>query len=113
MNAVTDENNILQSNFSAAVDFSVIGTYSVTIKAINEEGISSNPLNVLVHIIPKDSNGGGGNGDGILSEGNSVVEGSLEGDKSLPGTGQSTWVYIRLFVISFGVTLIYLKFRKK
>ncbi len=49
----TDPSNQLRSDFLSKVDFDVVGTYQVTIVAVNEEGIESAPISVLVHIIPK------------------------------------------------------------
>ncbi|WP_271004050.1 LapB repeat-containing protein, partial [Listeria seeligeri] len=48
--ATTNDGSPITSDFDTKVDFTTAGDYTVTLQSINSDGVSANPVNVIVHI---------------------------------------------------------------
>ncbi|WP_271003410.1 LapB repeat-containing protein, partial [Listeria seeligeri] len=50
ISATTNDSSPITSDFDTVVDFTTAGDYTVTLQSINSDGVSANPVNVIVHI---------------------------------------------------------------
>ncbi|MGY3778367.1 LapB repeat-containing protein [Isobaculum melis] len=49
--ASTDDGSVITSDFSTAVNFNIIGDYTVTLNAVDASGNQATPVQVVVHVI--------------------------------------------------------------
>ncbi|EFS03898.1 internalin-I [Listeria seeligeri FSL S4-171] len=98
VHATTNDGSPITSNFKTAVNFAVTGDYTVTLQAINSDGVAADPVKIIVHITaneltptptpptpPINGNNSGNN------TGNTNNPTSNSGNKtSLPSTGDTT-----------------------
>ncbi|MBC1528119.1 LPXTG cell wall anchor domain-containing protein, partial [Listeria seeligeri] len=69
IHATTNDGSPITSDFLTVVDFNTPGDYTVTLQAINKDGLAANPVKVIVHItpskptppVPPDNNGNSSN----------------------------------------------------
>ncbi|MBC2030888.1 LapB repeat-containing protein, partial [Listeria seeligeri] len=99
IHAITNDGSTITSDFDTLVNFAVAGDYTVTLQAINSDGVAADPVKVIVHITaneptpiptpPTPPNNGNniGNNTGNTNNPTSNSSGS---NTSLPITGDTT-----------------------
>ncbi|MBF2559548.1 LapB repeat-containing protein, partial [Listeria seeligeri] len=50
INATTDDNSPITSDFDTVIDFTTAGDYTVTLNSVNSDGVAANPLTVTVTV---------------------------------------------------------------
>ncbi|MBC1722736.1 LapB repeat-containing protein [Listeria seeligeri] len=98
IHAITNDGSTITSDFDTVVNFAVAGDYTVTLQAINSDGVAADPVKVIVHITaneptptptpPTPPNNGNNSGN---NTGNTNNPTSNSGSNtSLPSTGDTT-----------------------
>ncbi|WP_270997543.1 LapB repeat-containing protein [Listeria seeligeri] len=98
IHAITNDGSTITSDFDTVVNFAVAGDYTVTLQAINSDGVAADPVKVIVHITaneptptptpPTPPNNGNNSGN---NTGNTNNPTSKSGSNtSLPSTGDTT-----------------------
>ncbi|MCD2246596.1 LapB repeat-containing protein [Listeria marthii] len=128
VSAKTNDGSKVTSDFDSVVDLNKVGTYTVTLRAVNADGVEADPITVTVNVVegnepptppgpnptpdpnnPVDPND---NGQSINSE-NSADPTANETNATLPNTGdvsQATTVLIG--IILAGVAISFFRKRK-
>ncbi|MBC1886209.1 LapB repeat-containing protein [Listeria seeligeri] len=98
IHAITNDGSTITSDFDTVVNFAVTGDYTVTLQAINSDGVAADPVKVIVHVTaneptptptpPTPPNNGNNSGN---NTGNTNNPTSKSGSNtSLPSTGDTT-----------------------
>ncbi|WP_271010547.1 LapB repeat-containing protein [Listeria seeligeri] len=98
IHAITNDGSTITSDFDTVVNFAVTGDYTVTLQAINTDGVAADPVKVIVHVTaneptptptpPTPPNNGNNSGN---NTGNTNNPTSKSGSNtSLPSTGDTT-----------------------
>ncbi|WP_271003004.1 LapB repeat-containing protein [Listeria seeligeri] len=98
IHAITNDGSTITSDFDTVVNFAVTGDYTVTLQAINSDGVAADPVKVIVHVTaneptptptpPTPPNNGNNSGN---NTGNTNNPTSNSGSNtSLPSTGDTT-----------------------
>ncbi|MBC1539476.1 LapB repeat-containing protein [Listeria seeligeri] len=123
IHATTNDGSPITSDFLTVVDFNTPGDYTVTLQAINKDGLAANPVKVIVHItpskptppVPPDNNGNSSNSSNSNNgngSGNSNINNSDNTDNKksaqqtniiLPRTGDTN---NHLIFIGFNLLLL-------
>ncbi|MBC1877999.1 LapB repeat-containing protein [Listeria seeligeri] len=123
IHATTNDGSPITSDFLTVVDFNTPGDYTVTLQAINKDGLTANPVKVIVHItpskpippVPPDNNGNSSNSSNSNNgngSGNSNINNSDNTDNKksaqqtniiLPRTGDTN---NHLIFIGFNLLLL-------
>ncbi|MBC1443464.1 LapB repeat-containing protein [Listeria seeligeri] len=120
IHATTNDGSPITSDFLTVVDFNTPGDYTVTLQAINKDGLAANPVKVIVHItpskptppVPPDNNGNSSNSNNGNGSGNSNINNSDNTDNKksaqqtniiLPRTGDTN---NHLIFIGFNLLLL-------
>ncbi|WP_270996337.1 LapB repeat-containing protein [Listeria seeligeri] len=95
IHAITNDGSTITSDFDTVVNFAVAGDYTVTLQAINSDGVAADPVKVIVHITaneptptptpPTPPNNGNNTGNT-----NNPTSNSSGSNTSLPSTGDTT-----------------------
>ncbi|MBC1429859.1 LapB repeat-containing protein [Listeria seeligeri] len=99
IHAITNDGSTITSDFDTVVNFAVAGDYTVTLQAINSDGVAADPVKVIVHITaneptptptpptPPNNVNNSGNNTGNT---NNPTSNSSGINTSLPSTGDTT-----------------------
>ncbi|MBF2645609.1 LapB repeat-containing protein, partial [Listeria seeligeri] len=99
IHAITNDGSTITSDFDTVVNFAVAGDYTVTLQAINSDGVAADPVKVIVHITaneptptptpPTPPNNGNNSGNNTGNT-NNPTSNSSGSNTSLPSTGDTT-----------------------
>ncbi|MBF2459987.1 LapB repeat-containing protein [Listeria seeligeri] len=99
IHAITNDGSTITSDFDTVVNFAVAGDYTVTLQAINSDGVAADPVKVIVHITaneptptptpPTPPNNGNNSGNNTGNT-NNPTSNSSGSNASLPSTGDTT-----------------------
>ncbi|MBF2548320.1 LapB repeat-containing protein [Listeria seeligeri] len=99
IHAITNDGSTITSDFDTLVNFAVAGDYTVTLQAINSDGVAADPVKVIVHITaneptpiptpPTPPNNGNNSGNNTGNT-NNPTSNSSGSNTSLPITGDTT-----------------------
>ncbi|WP_271014069.1 LapB repeat-containing protein [Listeria seeligeri] len=99
IHAITNDGSTITSDFDTVVNFAVAGDYTVTLQAINSDGVAADPVKVIVHITaneptptptpPTPPNNGNNSGNNTGNT-NNPTSNSLGSNTILPSTGDTT-----------------------
>ncbi|MBC1583337.1 LapB repeat-containing protein [Listeria seeligeri] len=99
IHAITNDGSTITSDFDTVVNFAVVGDYTVTLQAINSDGVAADPVKVIVHITaneptptptpPTPPNNGNNSGNNTGNTNNPTSD-SSGSNTSLPSTGDTT-----------------------